>query len=38
VFGSTVRGEAGPQRDIDLLVDIEPGRTLKTHKVFAKEN
>ena len=28
VFGSTVRGEAGPQSDIDLLIDIEPGRTL----------
>jgi predicted nucleotidyltransferase len=28
VFGSTVRGDAGPRSDIDLLVDIEPGRTL----------
>lgn len=28
VFGSTVRGEAGPQSDIDLLIDVEPGRTL----------
>ena len=28
VFGSTVRGEAGPHSDIDLLVDVEPGRTL----------
>jgi predicted nucleotidyltransferase len=28
VFGSTVRGEAGPLSDIDLLVDVEPGRTL----------
>jgi predicted nucleotidyltransferase len=28
VFGSTARGEAGPQSDIDLLVDVEPGRTL----------
>ena len=27
VFGS-VRGESGPQSDIDLLVDVEPGRTL----------
>jgi uncharacterized protein len=24
VFGSTARGEAGPQSDIDLLVDVEP--------------
>jgi predicted nucleotidyltransferase len=28
VFGSTVRGESGPNSDIDLLVDVEPGRTL----------
>jgi predicted nucleotidyltransferase len=28
VFGSTARDEAGPQSDIDLLVDVEPGRTL----------
>ena len=28
VFGSTVRGDAGPQSDIDLLVDVEAGRTL----------
>jgi hypothetical protein len=24
VFGSTVRGEAGPQSDVDLLVDVAP--------------
>ena len=28
VFGSVARGEAGPDSDIDLLVDLEPGRTL----------
>ncbi len=28
VFGSVARGEAGPHSDIDLLVDMEPGRTL----------
>jgi uncharacterized protein len=28
VFGSVVRGEAGPESDIDFLVDMEPGRTL----------
>jgi predicted nucleotidyltransferase len=28
VFGSTVRGESQPLSDIDLLVDVEPGRTL----------
>ncbi len=28
VFGSMARGEAGPESDVDLLVDVEPGRTL----------
>lgn len=28
VFGSVVRGEADAESDIDLLVDVEPGRTL----------
>jgi len=28
VFGSVARGEAGPESDIDLLVDLEPGRNL----------
>jgi predicted nucleotidyltransferase/DNA-binding XRE family transcriptional regulator len=28
VFGSTARGDAGPESDVDLLVDLEPGRTL----------
>jgi predicted nucleotidyltransferase len=28
VFGSIVRGDAGPNSDIDLLVELEPGRTL----------
>lgn len=28
VFGSVARGEADPESDIDLLVDVEPGRTL----------
>jgi predicted nucleotidyltransferase len=27
VFGSAARGEAGPASDIDLLVDMEEGRT-----------
>lgn len=26
LFGSTARGEAGPASDIDVVVDIEPGR------------
>lgn len=28
VFGSVARGDAGPDSDIDLLVDMEPGRSL----------
>ena len=28
VFGSVVRGEAGPQSDVDFLVEMEPGRSL----------
>ena len=28
VFGSTVRGDAGPKSDVDFLVDVEPGRSL----------
>lgn len=28
VFGSVARGEASPASDVDLLVDMEPGRTL----------
>lgn len=28
VFGSVVRGTAGPDSDIDLLVEFEPGRSL----------
>ena len=24
IFGSTVRGEAGPESDVDFLVDVEP--------------
>ncbi len=28
IFGSVARGEAGPDSDVDLLVDMEPGRSL----------
>lgn len=27
VFGSVARGQAGPQSDVDFLVEVEPGRT-----------
>ena len=26
VFGSVARGQAGPQSDVDFLVEVEPGR------------
>ena len=28
VFGSLARGEAGPNSDVDILVTLEPGRSL----------
>lgn len=28
IFGSVARGEAGPGSDLDVLVDLEPGRSL----------
>ena len=28
VFGSAARGEAGPTSDVDLLVEMAPGRSL----------
>ena len=31
VFGSVVRGEAGPESDVDLLVELEPDRGLLDH-------
>jgi predicted nucleotidyltransferase len=31
VFGSAARGDGGPDSDFDLLVDLEPGRTLLDH-------
>jgi predicted nucleotidyltransferase/DNA-binding XRE family transcriptional regulator len=37
VFGSLARGEAGPESDIDLLVDLKPGRTLVDLAGFRRE-
>jgi predicted nucleotidyltransferase len=28
IFGSVARGEAGPNSDLDVLVDLQPGRSL----------
>jgi len=38
VFGSVVRGEIGPASDVDLLVDLEPGRTLLDLAAFRRES
>jgi predicted nucleotidyltransferase len=37
VFGSVVRGEAGPESDLDLLVEFEPGRSLLDHIALAQD-
>ena len=34
IFGSTARNEAGPDSDIDLLVEFEPGRCGGYFKFF----
>jgi uncharacterized protein len=34
IFGSVVRGEAGPESDIDFLVELAPGRTLLDWSAF----
>ena len=31
VFGSVARGEAGPESDLDILVEMEPGKSLMDH-------
>jgi predicted nucleotidyltransferase len=30
-FGSVARGDAGPESDVDILVELEPGRGLLDH-------
>ncbi|MBM3598664.1 MAG: nucleotidyltransferase family protein [Alphaproteobacteria bacterium] len=37
VFGSTARGEAGPDSDIDLLVAMDPRRSLVDHIALAQD-
>ena len=37
VFGSVVRRENGPESDVDLLVEFEPGRGLLNHSALIEE-
>jgi uncharacterized protein len=37
VFGSAARGEAGPSSDIDLLVELESGRSLLDHVALVQD-
>lgn len=37
IFGSAVRREAGPSSDIDVLVCLEPGRSLLDHVALQQD-
>jgi len=37
VFGSAARGESTHESDIDLLVDLEPGRSLLDHSALLQD-
>jgi len=37
IFGSVARGEAGPESDLDFLIDLEPGRSLLDHAALLLE-
>jgi len=37
VFGSVARGEAGPESDVDLLVELESGRSLLDHVALLQD-
>jgi len=37
LFGSAVRGEETPESDIDLLVELEPGRNLLDHVALVQD-
>lgn len=37
VFGSVARGDEGGQSDVDLIVDLEPGRTLVDLAAFRED-
>jgi predicted nucleotidyltransferase len=37
IFGSAARGEAGPDSDVDFLVELEPGRSLLDHVALLQD-
>lgn len=37
VFGSVARGEAGPESDLDILVEMQPGKSLLDHVALMQE-
>lgn len=37
LFGSAARGEAGATSDVDLLVDMDPGRSLLDHTALMQD-
>ena len=37
LFGSVARGEAGPESDLDVLADFEPGRSLLDQVGFEQD-
>ena len=37
IFGSAARQEAGPESDVDVLVDLEPGRSLLDHVALQQD-
>ena len=37
IFGSVARGEAGPESDLDILVEMEPGASLMDHVALMQD-
>lgn len=37
IFGSVARGEAGPESDLDILVEMEPAKSLLDHVALIQE-